>query len=81
MLPTRLPENSARCTAAESEPVAREAKEGMSDHGRDPTCNLLIPIFAVVVKRLAIGPRGRYTYQLALLAIMKGGLSRACYWV
>jgi hypothetical protein len=34
-------------------------KEEFSDHGRDRTCNLLIPIVAIVVKRLAIGPRGR----------------------
>jgi hypothetical protein len=34
-------------------------KESLCDHGRDRTCNLLIPIVLIVVKRLAIGPRGQ----------------------
>jgi hypothetical protein len=73
MLPTRLPENFARrSAAAASEPVARGAKEETSDHGRDRTCNLLIPIVAIVVKRLAIGPRGQFTCRSALGAIRNG---------
>jgi hypothetical protein len=39
--------------------VQKRVKETtLVDHGRDRTCNLLIPIVSIVVKRLAIGPRG-----------------------
>jgi hypothetical protein len=59
LLFTALQNSSSSLQKKKSRAERRMVKrDEYSDHGRDRTCNLLIPIVLIVVKRLAIGPRG-----------------------